>query len=89
MAIETHIHAFPRHVAGKIYPEAVPVYDKATGRIRIGDGVTEGGQEVPLMSDLDQTETEGNGSTISTLMLTKPEDGLFLIIRKAGKAGKK
>ena len=52
MAIETHIHAFPRHVEMKIYPEAVPVYDKVTGRIRIGDGVTVGGKELPSLADL-------------------------------------
>lgn len=58
MAIEAHIHAFPRHVEGKIYPEAVPVYDKATGRIRIGDGVTEGGKEIPTREDLNALEEQ-------------------------------
>jgi len=52
MAVETHIHAFPRHVASKTYPEAVPVYDSATKRIRIGDGSTSGGIEIPNMADL-------------------------------------
>ena len=52
MAVETHIHAFPRHVAAKTYPEAVPVYDSAAKRIRIGDGSTVGGTEVPNMTDL-------------------------------------
>ena len=52
MAVETHIHAFPRHIADKTYPEAVPVYDSANKRIRIGDGSTVGGTEVPNMADL-------------------------------------
>lgn len=51
MAIETHIHAFPRHVGSKTYPEAVPVYDATNKRIRIGDGSTVGGTEIPNMSD--------------------------------------
>ena len=51
MAVETHIHAFPRHVAAKTYPEAVPVYDTANKRIRIGDGSTAGGTEIPNMTD--------------------------------------
>ena len=51
MAVETHIHAFPRHVASKTYPEAVPVYDTTNKRIRIGDGSTVGGTEVPNMTD--------------------------------------
>ena len=52
MAIETHIHAFPRHVASKTYPEAVPVYDTTAKRIRVGDGSTVGGTEIPNMADL-------------------------------------
>ena len=52
MAIETHIHAFPRHVASKTYPEAVAVYDSTNKRIRVGDGSTVGGTEVPNMTDL-------------------------------------
>ena len=52
MAVETHIHAFPRHVSAKTYPAAVPVYDAVAKRIRIGDGSTVGGTEVPNMTDL-------------------------------------
>lgn len=51
MAIEKHIHAFPRHVEGKIYPEAVPVYDPGKKTVRIGDGITPGGIEMPGMAD--------------------------------------
>jgi len=54
MAVETHIHAFPRHVASKIYPEAVPVYDSAAKRIRIGDGSATGGTVIPNMTDLNE-----------------------------------
>ena len=52
MAVETHIHAFPRHVASKTYPEAVAVYDSTNKRIRVGDGSTVGGTELPNMTDL-------------------------------------
>ena len=52
MAVETHIHAFPRHVASKTYPEAVAVYDSTNKRIRVGDGSTVGGTEIPNMTDL-------------------------------------
>ena len=52
MAVETHIHAFPRHVASKTYPEAVADSDSTTTRIRVGDGSTVGGTEIPNMTDL-------------------------------------
>lgn len=62
MAVETHIHAFPRHVSSKTYPEAVAVYDSANKRIRIGDGSTVGGTEIPNMTDLN-----GLGGRVTTL----------------------
>jgi|GEM_PF-5937006 len=75
MAVETHIHAFPRHVASKTYPEALPVYDTATKRIRIGDGSTVGGTEVPNMADLaskaaaaDVTALGGRVSALETAL---------------------
>lgn len=52
MTVENHNHALPRHVANKTYPTAVPVYDVASKRIRIGDGSTVGGTEIPNMTDL-------------------------------------
>ena len=64
MAVETHIHAFPRHVANTTYPEAVPVYDRTTQRIRIGDGTTVNGKEIPNMSDLNG---KANQSALSSL----------------------
>lgn len=52
--LPTHIHALPRHTsATQVYPEAVPVYDVASKRIRIGDGTTAGGIEIPNKTDLD------------------------------------
>ena len=62
MAVETHIHAFPRHTASKTYPAAVAVYDSATKRIRVGDGSTVGGTEIPNMTDLN-----GLGGRVTTL----------------------
>ena len=62
MAVETHIHAFPRHVANKTYPEAVAVYDSTNKRIRVGDGSTVGGTEIPNMTDLN-----GLGGRVTTL----------------------
>ncbi len=75
MAVETHIHAFPRHVASKTYPEAVPVYDTTSKRIRIGDGSTVGGTEVPNMTDLaakaaasDLTALAGRVTTLESVL---------------------
>ena len=77
MAVETHIHAFPRHVSNKTYPEAVPVYDSANKRIRIGDGSTVGGTELPNMTDLngkaaatDVTALAGRVSDLETALGT-------------------
>ena len=68
MAVETHIHAFPRHVANKTYPEAVAVYDSTNKRIRVGDGSTVGGTEIPNMSD--HTALAGRVSDLETSLGT-------------------
>ncbi len=77
MAVETHIHAFPRHVANKTYPEAVAVYDSTNKRIRVGDGSTVGGTELPNMTDLngkaaatDVTALAGRVSDLETALGT-------------------
>ena len=77
MAVETHIHAFPRHVAAKTYPEAVAVYDTTNKRIRVGDGSTVGGTEIPNMTDLngkaaaaDVTALAGRVSDLETAVGT-------------------
>ena len=68
MAVETHIHAFPRHVASKTYPEAVAVYDSTNKRIRVGDGSTVGGTEIPNMTDLNGKSAAADVTSLSGRM---------------------
>lgn len=70
MSVETHIHAFPRHVAGTTYPEAVPVYDRSTRRIRIGDGTTANGTEVPNMADVSGKANQSDLTALTTRVST-------------------
>ena len=70
MSVETHIHAFPRHVSGTTYPEAVPVYDRSTKRIRIGDGTTANGTEVPNMADVSGKANQSDLSALTTRVST-------------------
>ncbi len=70
MSVETHIHAFPRHVSGTTYPEAVPVYDRSTKRIRIGDGTTANGTEVPNMADVNAKASSADLSALTTRVST-------------------